>query len=207
MNDMRLQELYQQMLDAREHDPRASCPAPEDVQALVEREGTEQERLATLDHVMACRACQREFELLRSLRRAAPEERRWRPATLALAASIVIAISAGVLGVRTLNEAQGPVVRGGGESGIQLIDPTGAVRVADRLALHWHAVPQAVSYTVEVLTADGSVVSGGETADTVLVLPDSVHLATSRRYLWWVRARLSDGSEQRSSMQAFTVKP
>ncbi len=103
MTDARLQELYQQMLDAREDADRAHCPAPEDLQALVAREGAEAERLATLDHVMACRSCQREFELLRALRRAAPQERRWRPVTLALAASIVVAVAAGVVSVRTLS--------------------------------------------------------------------------------------------------------
>jgi hypothetical protein len=38
--------------------------------ALVERSGSEEARLALLDHVMACPHCHAEFELLRATHRA-----------------------------------------------------------------------------------------------------------------------------------------
>ncbi len=94
-------------------------------------------------------------------------------------------------------------MRGGAE--VRLVTPTGTVPSAQPLVLQWHQVPNAVSYSVEVLTADGSVVSGGKTLDTTFAVPDSVHLMPSRRYLWWVRAYLADGSERRSPMQSFEV--
>lgn len=44
-----------------------SCVAPEDILALVRRELPEERRLEVLDHVMACDACRREFDLLRAV--------------------------------------------------------------------------------------------------------------------------------------------
>lgn len=196
MSDARLQELYQRALDARGERARASCPSPEMLRALVAREGGESARLATLDHVMSCRECQREFELLRAMAAAAPVERRWRvPVPLALAASLLIAAAAGVVGVRTLTRPGDDVMRGGAE-GVSLIAPSAG---APRL-LRWRAVPSAISYRVEVLTYSGTVVSGATTTDTVAAIPDSVSLSSGARYLWWVRARRADGTELRSPM-------
>ena len=54
VTEAQLKEAYQAHL-ARSRRDRASCPPPEAIQALVRREGDEADRLATLDHVMACR--------------------------------------------------------------------------------------------------------------------------------------------------------
>jgi hypothetical protein len=45
---------------------REACPEVERLLALVERSGSEEARLALLDHVMACPHCHAEFELLRA---------------------------------------------------------------------------------------------------------------------------------------------
>jgi hypothetical protein len=49
---------------------REGCPDVERLLALVERSGSEEARLALLDHVMACPHCHAEFELLRATHRA-----------------------------------------------------------------------------------------------------------------------------------------
>ena len=51
----------------------ASIPPPEAIAALVRREGPEEARLATLDHVMSCADCRRDFDLLRAVERAGVE--------------------------------------------------------------------------------------------------------------------------------------
>ncbi|MBX6331298.1 MAG: hypothetical protein IRY91_05565 [Gemmatimonadaceae bacterium] len=207
MTDARLQALYQQAVDARDEAERPACPAPEDIQALVAREGTERERLATLDHVMVCRACAREFELLRALRQSAPAEHRWRPATLAIAASLILAVTAGVLSLRLrTNGPAGDIVRGGTAADVHLIDAV-LPAAGSPLVLRWNAVPGAISYTAEVLTPDGTVAARAQTTDTALALPDSVHIAPGTRYLWWVRASLVDGSERRSTMRPLAPAP
>src|SRR5918911_1340273 len=115
MSEERLRELYARALEAREPAQREQCPPPEALLALARREGPEAERLATLDHVMACARCRPEFDLLRAIdsagagegeaRRAVPSptralaRRRWTRWTmlvpLALAATLVLAVALG----------------------------------------------------------------------------------------------------------------
>ena len=73
MTDARLQELYERALAAREGNARERCASPEAILSLVRQEGSEDTRLETLDHVMSCEACSREFELLRSIELAGAE--------------------------------------------------------------------------------------------------------------------------------------
>ncbi|MGH7623806.1 MAG: hypothetical protein ACREOJ_00625 [Gemmatimonadaceae bacterium] len=195
MNDARLSELYREVFEARRDMPRASCLSPDQILALVERQGPEDSRLAALDHVASCPECQREFELLRALRKGAPVVRRWYVSSMGLAASVLIAVAAGAYGVRALAH-RGDVVRGPGDSGVHLIAPARSSRT-----LTWNAVPQALSYTVEVLRRDGSLAASHETSDTIFTVLDSVTLDPSGQYVWWVRAHMSDGTERRSAIQ------
>ena len=72
MTERRLRQSYDMMLALRaEAIPgREGCPEIDRLLVLVERRGTEEARLALLDHVMACRHCHAEFELLRAAHRA-----------------------------------------------------------------------------------------------------------------------------------------
>ena len=67
----RLQELYARRVARQGTAP--GCPTPEAILALVRREGGEHERLATLEHVMSCAACHREYEWLQAVDEAAVE--------------------------------------------------------------------------------------------------------------------------------------
>jgi hypothetical protein len=73
MTDERLRELYRQALARSDGGGRERCVAPEAMLALLRREGPEEQRLQTLDHVMACGACRREMDLLRSIEQAGAE--------------------------------------------------------------------------------------------------------------------------------------
>jgi hypothetical protein len=220
MSDGRLRELYQAALAARaggggSHGER--CPTPEAIVALVRREGPEEERLETLDQVMACNACRREFDLLRAIESAGTEAagkkplartlrfpaRLLRAAPLAIAASLLLAIG---LGVRErANSASGPdgpdVMRGGTGSAVMLITPEDAdttVAPGAPVTFAWRPDPGAVRYVLEVLDADASVVIGESTSDTVVTLRDISRLTPGTEYRWWVRA-VADGGPQRAS--------
>ena len=98
-----LGRLYRRRVDAR-NVSAAGCVAPEAMLALLEREGPESQRLATLEHVMSCPDCHREYEWLAAVGQAATEasgrparQTLWRRAPLALAASLVAAVAAGLL--------------------------------------------------------------------------------------------------------------
>lgn len=193
MTDARLQALYREALAARGARPGAACPEPEALQALVEHQGTEDERLATLDHALSCRSCSREFELLRALRTAAPSVRRPRVASpWVAAASAIVAVAAATVALRSMSTPAN-VMRGPASGDVVLVPPPASASV-----LRWHAVPRAVSYVVEVMDAQGAVVAADTTADTSFALPSRLRARPEPNEQWWVRARLSDGAELRS---------
>ena len=75
MSERRLRQSYDMMLALRAEAVagREGCPEVERLLTLVERSGSEEARLALLDHVMACPHCHAEFELLRAAHRATGE--------------------------------------------------------------------------------------------------------------------------------------
>ena len=107
---------------------RARHVSPEAIAALARREGSETERLATLDHVMSCRECRAEFDLLRAVEQAGAqsgrgEERRRRTwfVPAALAATLLLAVGVG----RMVTKPGSDDVTRGGEAGALSSDRSG----------------------------------------------------------------------------------
>lgn len=217
MNDDRLRELYQAAEAARAEASRASCPAPEALLALVERRGPEAERLATLDHVMACADCRREFDLLRAVHEAGAEDeagrerrevRSWRralPAAL-LAASIIIAVGIGVEHRREASAGGGVEQVRGGAEGVALVAPAAGSSVEATPRFVWRAVPGAARYHLEIVDADGAVVLTADATDTTYTPPRPGVLLPGRQYSWWVSAIDAGGAQRRSAMRELRVR-
>jgi hypothetical protein len=197
----KLEELYGQALERR----RASaddCVSPEELLALVRRQGSEQRRLELLDHVMGCKACHQEFELLRALESAGARSsesalprsigRRWTP--LALAASLLLAVGVGLM-VRNRSQA-GDETRAGGH-GLVLLAPPTEIRPAASVTFAWRPLAGSDRYRLELLDSKGGIVLSQLTPDTVLSIPGR-RLSPGATYRWWVRdatpgAQLSSG--------------
>ena len=211
MNRAQLRAAYSDAVAARRPETRTACPPPETILALVRREGSEEQRVATLNHVLSCVDCERELALLRALERAgamdtpAPRRAPWRRyAGIALAASVVLAIALGP--AHRLFERE-RTVRGGAETLAPIVPAAGAVLSASPalpLTFVWHAVPGAAAYTLELLTGEGALVVSAETKDTTLTLASPGALAPGD-YQWSVTARGFDGSELRSPARPFRV--
>ena len=205
MKDAELRDLYSQGLNRPSSS--AECPSPEALLALARREGPEAVRLATLDHVMACPQCLQEFELLRSIEQAgggarsrASARRNWHwYAPVALAASILLA----VVVVRRVTPP-GDVTRGAADS-VVLLAPGVSVASGQPLIFAWRPVPRATGYRLEVLAADGSVVTAAETADTMVTL-DTTQQLPPGTYNWWVRATLPGAESVRGGMRSLEVR-
>ena len=191
MNDERLRDLYQKSLA---QGPASACATPEQLLDLVRREGSEDSRLRTLDHVMACPSCRREFDLLRAVEQAGvesgarPSRVRWqwqRMAPLALAASLLLALGVTI----ALNRAgERPDQPRGAGSGVTLLAPAAQVPAHELVTFAWRPVRHANRYVLELLEGSGGkVVLSRETSDTVLVL-DPRLLQPGAEYQWWVRA-------------------
>ncbi|HKT59796.1 MAG TPA: hypothetical protein VJQ46_07075 [Gemmatimonadales bacterium] len=200
----RLQKLYAGRVAARpSSEPHAS---PDAILAVVTREGSEEERLATLEHVMACAACHREYQWLKAVNEAGAEAegsagitaRRswWRGAPLAMAASLLVAVGAAVVLSGVLRT--GTDRERGASGDITLVGPAGRVSGTAPVTFTWRGVPGVSRYVLEVQRADGSVAYTDTTADTSATLIDPSRLRPDSAYRWWVR-EVTDGSEPRSS--------
>jgi MoxR-like ATPase len=198
IDDDALRRLVRTRTDAvpatREH-----CPTPEALQDAAMTPRDSDAHRAVLEHVATCAPCRRDFDLLRTANLAAPAVvraamPRWVPA---LAAAAVIAVVS-LVATRSNDD----VVRGAPDRAamVQLLTP---VRIASGIQLQWRAVPQAVSYRVEVTDDEGNLAFSTETADTTA-------LATTRANAslrWSVEARLLDGTVLTSALDTLPGLP
>jgi hypothetical protein len=192
--DDRLRELYERALASDVAGTAGSAhPTPEEILALVRREGPESERLARLDHVMSCRSCRESFELIRSIEAAGAKTERTRLRRilpLALAATIVLAI--GVAIFQRADVLQGPDVLRGGADAVTLLAPPTDVETTQPLTFAWRPVTGALRYDLDVLDAEGGVIFSTTTTDTVVASP-ALPLAAGAEYRWLVRATTAGG--------------
>jgi hypothetical protein len=205
VTEAQLKEAYQAHL-ARSRRDRASCPSPEEIQALVRREGDEAGRLATLDHVMSCGDCRTELDLLRTVEEAgqrpgavaAPGRRRWAmPA--ALAATLLLAVGLGRLVLKPAEDT----VRSGDTRRVELVAPGAEVPAGSPVSFAWRPVEGASRYRLEVLNPSGDLAIEAETHDTALTSDSAARLAPGS-YQWWVIA-LSPAPGPRSELRRLRV--
>lgn len=206
VHDAGLRNDYQRAVAQRRTADRRGCPSIEAIETLATGEGAEAARLATLDHVMQCAACQADFEMFRAIHSAGRSSRsaiapRW----YAIGAAAVL-----VIGVSTfaLMRDSGPLMRGdSAPAGLPvLITPRGDVDVASTRRFVWSAIPNATRYRVELLEPGGRVRATAALTDTVWQLPDSVQVRSGERLEWWVRAELPGGREERSPFVRVRVR-
>ena len=179
-------------------------PAPEALAALARREGPETDRLATLDHVMSCVQCRRDFDLLRTVERAgadagvafhgAPRRSWFMPA--ALAGSLLLAVGLG----RQLLRQPDETTRGGAAAAVVLVQPGAEHPAAQPVTFAWQAVPGAKRYELELLDGGGAVAASATTADTS-ASPAAARALPPGEYRWWVRALLADSRTIRSPLR------
>jgi len=200
MSDEKLRELYARATSARPNPRRVDCPTPEALEALAKREGPEDQRLATLDHAMACADCRQELELLRAIEQAGRAEKgasavhtRWRrPIVLALGTALAAgAALVAVLGPWSARQDSTVVMRGAATD-VRLAAPAADTVVsAGGLTFSWRSVPDARRYTLEVLTSAGAVRARRETTDTSAAI-SAAELGTGD-LRWTVRADMNGG--------------
>ena len=171
------------------------------------RQGSEESRLATLDHVMSCADCRSELDLLRSIELAGAEAgaaarpgRRWL-APVALAASVLLAVVIGRYALPGTSESD--VVRSGERERLTLLAPPTQATTGAPLLFAWHSIPGASRYRLEVMNAGGAVVLEAQTADTAILLQGAADLEPGD-YQWWVGATAPD--EARSALRLLRLE-
>ena len=213
VTDEALREAYQRALDARRVTGREACVSPEAMLSLLRREGSEEQRLEALDHVMGCGACRSEFELLRSIEQAgaAATERathavlqfpRRFAVPLALAASLILVVTVG----QRLRMAGGADVERGRTDGITLLGPPPEISPGTSPTFAWKPVPGAERYELEVLDEKGTVVFGAKTSETSVTISDPLLSAPGKSFHWWVRATTASGDQRASAARSLRVQ-
>jgi hypothetical protein len=208
-DDAALREAYRELMAARVPRDRSGCPVPEALLGLVERMGDDAARLATLDHVMSCADCRRDFDLLRtaaaSAEQAASEPpalrvvrgggrspaRRFPLRSVAVAAGLVVAVGVGLLSWHP--GTRQPLLRGDANTVVLLAPET---RPDGSALLRWRTVPGAAAYRVEVFAPNGRTVVADTVSDSTFVL--SAPEGSDQQLRWMVTALHGDGHEVRS---------
>jgi hypothetical protein len=205
MNDEELRRAYERTSKAA---PPGPHPEPEQLERIVHGEGSEAERLALLEHVLRCQTCGPELDLLRAANEGARAAHRQMPAErwLALAALAILVIGFGTLTLRSRRLAPTDDVMRGHAAAMSLIAPESGASLALPIHLAWHAVDDAVSYRVELLSTKGDLIGAWTTHDTTLAIADSARVRASGSYDVWVRATLKDRTDLSSPIVRFNVK-
>lgn len=189
----RLRDAYALLVRAPRD--RAACPAPNALLAVVERQGREDERLATLHHVASCAACRRELDLLRAAARAARATSlarggRFASWTRPIALAATVMVAAGVaMWVGGRGAERAGVMRGGEALALypaRRADPGGEM-------LSWRPAPGAMRYELTLIDGDGRELLRRVVPDTASVVADSI-VRDARDVVVSVSAVLEDGS-------------
>lgn len=197
MNDAQLRDWYAEGLSVRAGGGRTACPKPGELQDVLERRGPEDERLARLDHVMACPECLREFELLRTIHSAAPRPR-YGARVLAVAASVALLVSAAVLWRATSLTTSGAPDTLRGQAVSLLLQPVDGALLELPATFAWQAVEGARRYRFEFIDEGGDVVITRQTTDTTLAVAMDSTLVAGATYRWWIIADLAGGRQLRA---------
>jgi hypothetical protein len=205
MNDERLREAYERGLPLSDNARTLDDVQAERLRRLVEREGSEGERLRTLDMMLSTAEGRRELELVWAVARAArPRRASWQ--RFAVAASLILVVGTSALWMIRERGKDVDVARSG-DSPISLVAPVGLVSPPKARHFAWRPTARAERYQLVVVDTTGAELFATETHDTTLALPDSVRLAPGRTYLWWVQATLADHSTVTAVTQRLIVGP
>lgn len=71
----------------------------------------------------------------------------------------------------------------------------------------WGSVSGVASYRLTLTRLDGATVWSASTRDTLVALPDSIHLAAGQQYFWIADALLADGGVRTTGPREFQIEP
>ena len=171
------------------------------------------ERRVAEDHLADCAACRDELIAISKLIADRARARRWPRLVASAGAVAAAAIAFAVVGPWRV--APGPstppgertrestLVGAAAGRAVEVVTPAEGETVAtDAMRFAWRPVGPNATYLLK-LADDTSVVWKKDTADTTVVLPDSVTLEHGRSYHWWVDALTADGRVASTGVRQF----
>lgn len=205
MSDEKLREAYERGLPPGDGRPPLDDVSAERLRRLVEREGSEEERLHTLDTLLSSAEGRRELEIVWGAARAARPSRTSRR-SLWLAAALVLGVGLGGTWWSMRSPVTGEEVLRGGDSPITLIEP-GDAASAEVSRFVWRPLADAERYVFVIADGEGNPVATVETRDTVVSIPTGVRLEAGREYIWWVEGTTRLGATVTAASQRLRITP
>ncbi|MCC6774905.1 MAG: hypothetical protein IT360_27300 [Gemmatimonadaceae bacterium] len=202
MNDEQLREAYERTLPSGDRRPPLDDVAAERLRRLAEGEGSDEERLHTLDALLSTAEGRRDLEIVWGASRAARPPRRSRVRWLS-AAGVLLAVGLGG-SVWVTRRADVSVVRSG-DSPIALVEPGNLTTASEVSRFVWRPLADAERYVFVIADGDGNTVATVETRDTVVTIPSGVRLEAGREYFWWVEATTRLGATVTAASQRLTI--
>ena len=171
------------------------------------------ERRVAEDHLAECVTCRDELVDISKLVADRARVRRWPRLAASVAAVAAAAIAFAVVG--PWRSAPGPraarddpmrestLVDGASRRAVAVVTPAeGDTVTPGTLRFAWHSVAPNATYLFKIAD-ETSVRYKIDTADTTVVLPDSVRLERGRSYNWWVDALTADGRASTTRVMQF----
>ncbi|HVQ30119.1 MAG TPA: zf-HC2 domain-containing protein [Vicinamibacteria bacterium] len=195
--------------DAR---PRADCPPSERLWQAVRAELPAEQRREIVDHIAGCPACAEAWRLAVEIDpdarpTAAASQRPWLAAffearhLVPLAASLLIATTAGVVLLRGPEGAHDPGYREAGSGAIRSLLSENEPVSRSAFRLRWSPGPMGTRYDVRVTTESLDPVASAQgltEASFLVAEPLLASLPAGSRLLWQVQMRRPEGNRQDS---------
>ncbi len=184
---------------------------PEEIAAYLAGQATEDRRLEMEEHLASCDECREDLIGAAAIPTAT---RPWVRRTLVLG-PLAAAILAGIIFLPSAPTDLRPTdntprLRGGEEEEafkIQPLDPGPSVSppVQD-LTFRWRSAGDDAFYTLTLTNQVGDILWTVSTADTVILLADSVDLAAGTSYFWYVDGLLPGARTATTGIQEFSIQ-
>ena len=167
--------------------------------------GADRERAEA--HLADCVECREEltqsYLLLRRVRR--PRRLAIGGLAAATAATLLLVLRPGIMPWGSPAD-DSPLRADGDGAAIVAYGPIGETP-ASPVHFVWGAQLKTTTYRLTVTRTDGTTVWSRSTADTSMVLPDSIALRAGERYYWVADALLDDGATRSTGLREFRVAP
>lgn len=184
---------------------------PEDIAAYLARRVTGTDRDEMERHMVVCDACRHDL-VHASQVPSRSRARRWVVVSLPVAAAAVIAA------LLLLPSPTSPPLPGTPASALRgdgfepmlpfvALEPAqGAIAEPQGILFRWRSAGPDPFYRITVIDERGDVVWSATSADTVILLPDSISLGGRQTYFWYVDALLRGARSSSTGIQEFATK-
>jgi hypothetical protein len=211
LTEHQLKEIHQKNTTRQRN---SNCPSADELYQLLSNSLNSQNRAKMTAHLEVCADCSQEFKMARELSenvaKSAPQVSSWQKSdwrSLAAAAFIVMALTAGILIYNRTAVTPGPPVERGEQAFEFKTDPTDGQQLdAVPAKLKWSPIPEVHNYRVKLLNYESSLIAdSGPITSTEYSLPQEIRSKLQSGQVYYWRVEYEKAGEQKSKLLRFTI--